>query len=118
MKKKYLIRAIDYVNGKPHIGHALEYVNIDVLARYFRYAGFDVRMGVGTDEHGQKIQQAAEAVGITTQEYCDGNAAVFRDLAETLNVSFDTFVRTSDPEHKKQCQTFWQEMLEAGDIYE
>lgn len=116
--RKYLIRAIDYVNGKPHIGHALEYVNIDVLARYFRFAGFEVRMGVGTDEHGQKIQTAAANADKTTQEFCDQNAAVFQNLAKTLNITFDTFTRTSDPQHKEQCQTFWQEMVSVGDIYE
>ncbi len=85
-EKKYLIRAIDYVNGKPHIGHALEMINIDVLARFYRYQGHDVRMGIGTDEHGQKIEQTAKESNMDTQAFCDMNAQVFKELSDLLNL--------------------------------
>src|SRR3989304_530883 len=116
-KRKYIIRAIDYVNASPHIGHALEYTQTDVFGRYFRSKGYEVRVGVGTDEHGQKIETSAKEAGIDTKSYCDKYAAHFKTLADRLNVQYDTFIRTSDEKHKRIVQKYWEKVMEKGDLY-
>lgn len=113
----YFTTTLPYVNGKPHMGHALEFVQADVIARYKRAAGFDVFFNTGTDEHGLKIYRMAEEEGIPTQEYVDRNAKVFDDFRGKLNLSFDNFIRTTDPHHKAAAQEFWKICLKNGDIY-
>ncbi|TSD08086.1 MAG: methionyl-tRNA synthetase [Parcubacteria group bacterium Greene0714_4] len=113
----YLTTTLPYVNGKPHMGHALEFVQADVIARYKRAVGFDVFFNTGTDEHGLKIYRMAEAEGIPVQEYVDRNAKVFDDFRHQLNLSFDNFIRTTDPHHLASAQEFWKICLKNGDIY-
>src|SRR4249919_1176753 len=94
----YLTTAIPFVNGAPHLGHALEYVQTDVLARHARARGRTVRFLTGTDEHAAKNVQAAAAAGLPVGELVARNAARFRDLADALGVSYDDFIRTAtDP---------------------
>src|SRR4051812_11666627 len=96
----YITTSIPYVNAKPHIGHALEYVQTDLLARYHRLLGDDVRFQTGTDENSLKNVQAAERAGVATGAFVDQNSTRFLALCATLDVSFDDFVRTSvDPRH-------------------
>lgn len=113
----YITTAIAYPNGQPHIGHAYEYISTDALARYHRLNGEKVFFLTGTDEHGQKILRTAEKNGITPQELVDRNSAVFKDLQQRLNISYDRFIRTTDTDHYKASQELWNKMLAAGDIY-
>jgi methionyl-tRNA synthetase len=116
--KYYITTAIPYVNAKPHIGHALEFVQTDALARYRRVRGEDVCLLSGGDENALKNVQAAEAVGIPVQEFIDVNAELFRDLAQKLNVRFDVFQKGSDHErHYSSSQKLWGLCDAAGDIY-
>ena len=98
MNKFYITTAIDYVNGKPHIGHALEKIQADVLARYHRIKGDDVFFLTGTDEHGVKIFREAERAGKDTQDFVNENAEYFKQLKTVLNLSWDEFIRTTDKE--------------------
>ncbi|KKS75571.1 MAG: Methionine-tRNA ligase [Candidatus Azambacteria bacterium GW2011_GWA2_42_9] len=117
-KKFYITTAIPYVNAPPHIGHALEFIQADVLARYHRLKGEDVFFLTGTDEHGVKIVQAAENAGKTPQEWADKNAAEFKKLIEALSISNDDFIRTSDQKgHWPGAQKLWRELEKSGDIY-
>ncbi|MFA6306025.1 MAG: methionine--tRNA ligase [Candidatus Gracilibacteria bacterium] len=117
MNKFYLTTAIAYVNAAPHIGHALEFVQADAMARYHRAKGDEVFFLTGTDEHGVKIYEASQEKGVDTQKFVDENAKKFINLKETLNLSYDGFVRTSAPAHKKGAKKIWEKMFEAGDIY-
>ncbi len=118
MKKPYYITtAIAYTSAKPHIGNTYEIVLADAIARYKRQAGFDVYFQTGTDEHGQKIQQKAEAAGITPQEYVDNVAGQIKGIWDLMNTTYDRFVRTTDPEHKSKVQKIFARMYEKGDIY-
>ena len=119
MEKKpyYITTAIAYTSAKPHIGNTYEIVLADAIARYKRQAGFDVYFQTGTDEHGQKIQQKAEAAGITPQEYVDNVAGQIKDIWDLMNTTYDRFVRTTDPEHKTKVQKIFAKMYEKGDIY-
>ena len=117
-KKYYITTAIDYVNGAPHIGHALEKLQADVYARYHRQRLDEVWFLTGTDEYGVKIVRAAEAVGKKPQEFADNNAAKFQNLKKALNLSFDDFIRTTDKErHWPGAQLIWKKLVESGDIY-
>jgi methionyl-tRNA synthetase len=114
----YITTSIPYVNAKPHIGHALEYILTDALARYQHGAGKDVWFLTGTDENSLKNVQAAEREGLPTQALVDRNAAQFYALRETLDLSFDDFIRTSvEARHLQGVQTLWQACQERGDIY-
>ena len=119
MSKKpyYITTAIAYTSAKPHIGNTYEIVLADAIARYKRQAGFDVYFQTGTDEHGLKIQQKAEAAGITPQEYVDNVAGQIKDIWDLMNTTYDRFVRTTDPEHKSKVQKIFRKMYEKGDIY-
>ena len=119
MEKKpyYITTAIAYTSAKPHIGNTYEIVLADAIARYKRQAGFDVYFQTGTDEHGQKIQQKAEAAGISPQEYVDNVAGQIKDIWDLMNTTYDRFVRTTDPEHKEKVQKIFKKMYEKGDIY-
>jgi len=114
----YLSTAISYPNGEPHIGHAYEYVGADVMARFQRLDGKDVFFLTGTDEHGQKMQQTAEAEGVSPLELATRNAAAFQQVDdEVLDVSYDRFIRTTDADHRDSVQAIWRRMEAAGDIY-
>lgn len=113
----YITTAISYPNGNPHIGHAYETIAADVLARFKRLDGFDVRFMTGTDEHGQKMQTTAEKLGKTAKELADENSARFKAMNDALNISYDRFIRTTDPDHYVASQAIWKRMEENGDIY-
>ncbi len=119
MEKKpyYISTAIAYTSAKPHIGNTYEIVLADAIARYKRQAGYDVYFQTGTDEHGQKIQEKAEAAGITPQEYVDNVAGQIKEIWDLMNTTYDRFVRTTDPEHKSKVQKIFERMYEKGDIY-
>lgn len=117
-KKFYITTAIAYVNAPPHIGHALEFLLTDVIARYRRQEGDDVFFLTGTDEHGAKIARAAEAVSKTPRDLVDENAARFQELDTALHISADDFIRTSDQKrHWPGAQALWRALTDAGDIY-
>jgi len=116
-KPYYISTAIAYTSAKPHIGNTYEIVLADAIARYKRQAGFDVYFQTGTDEHGQKIQEKAEAAGISPQEYVDNVAAEIKRIWDLMNTTYDRFVRTTDPEHKSKVQKIFERMYEKGDIY-
>ena len=113
----YITTAISYPNGKPHIGHAYELIATDAMARYQRLDGREVFFLTGTDEHGQKMQQTAKALGITPQELADRNSAEFQAMTKLLNASNDDFIRTTEPRHHQASQAIWNLMAANGDIY-
>jgi methionyl-tRNA synthetase len=116
MKNKfYITTAIDYVNASPHLGHALEKIQADVIARYQRIKGKDVFFLTGTDENSLKNVRAAKELGILTEDLVNKNAAKFYQLKEALNLSFDDFIRTTQERHKKGVQKFW--LAIKKDIY-
>ena len=117
MKAKYITTTLPYVNAIPHLGHALEFTQTDMLARFWRLTGNDVFFSIGTDEHGQKILQEAQKNDRDVQEYVDHFAGEFKKLKDTLNLSYDTFVRTTDEHHKGAAQELWKRCEAAGDIY-
>ena len=110
MMKKYITTAIPYVNGAPHIGHAMDYCLADVCARFFRLTGDEVRLQAGTDEHGGKIAQKAEEKGVPVQEYVDRNAGIFKEFIGKLGVEYTDFVRTTDKEHERRVQEIWKKL--------
>lgn len=116
-KSYYITTPIYYVNDKPHIGHTYTTVACDVLARFKRLDGFDVKFLTGTDEHGLKVAQAAEQKGIDPQSFTDEVSQNFRDLTEVMNFSNDDFIRTTEERHKTSVQALWTKLVEAGDIY-
>lgn len=117
MRPFYVTTAITYPNGEPHVGHAYEYIATDAIARFKRLDGFDVRFLTGTDEHGLKMVETAAAEGIPTAELARRNSDVFQALQQKLNISFDRFIRTTDPDHLEASKAIWQRMADAGDIY-
>ena len=110
MRKVYITTAIPYVNGTPHIGHAMDYCLADVCARYQRMIGNEVRLQAGTDEHGNKIELKAKELGVDVKEYVDGNVGKFRDFISRLNVEYTDFVRTTDPDHERRVQEIWKKL--------
>lgn len=118
MSKFYTTTAIAYVNAAPHMGHALEFVMTDVIARFRRLMGDDVFFLTGTDEHGVKIYSAANKAGVDTQGFVDKNADIFKSLKSILDLSYDDFIRTTDRErHWPACQEIWKKLVENDDIY-
>jgi len=113
----YITTTLPYVNAKPHIGFALEIIQADVIARWQRQQGAEVFFNTGTDEHGLKIYRKAEEEGKEPQKYVDEYAAKFDNLKKALNVSYNAFIRTTDKDHVKAAQEFWQKCDKAGDIY-
>jgi len=116
-KKVYITTPIYYVNDVPHIGHAYTTIIADTLARYSRMAGMDVFFLTGTDEHGQKIEQAAKARGKSPQEYADEISGRFKQLWDEFEISYDKFIRTTDADHMKGVQKAFEVMYNNGDIY-
>jgi methionyl-tRNA synthetase len=113
----YITAAIDYANGPPHMGHAIEKVGIDAMARYRRLKGERVHFLIGMDEHGLKVLQSAEAAGISPQEWVDGIAARFRDTWERLAISNDDFIRTTEARHRPAVEEMIRRIHETGDLY-
>ena len=110
MKNVYITTAIPYVNGKPHIGHALDYCLADVCARYHRLIGDKVRFQTGTDEHGNKIFMKAKESGLDVDKYVSKNTNVFKAFIDKLGISSTDFVRTTDEWHEKRCQDIWRKL--------
>ncbi|MDR3497328.1 MAG: methionine--tRNA ligase [Ancalomicrobiaceae bacterium] len=115
--KFFITTAIDYPNGRPHVGHAYEKIASDALARFKRLDGYDVHFLTGTDEHGLKMLQTAEREGLSVQALADRNAAVFQEMDAFLGVSYDDFIRTTEQRHHLSVQEIWRRMLKRGDIY-
>jgi methionyl-tRNA synthetase len=113
----FLTTPIFYPNGVPHIGHAYTAMVTDAIARFQRLDGFDVRFLTGTDEHGLKMQQTAIAEGLTPLALADRNSARFRDMMIALNISYDDYIRTTEPRHERACQALWTAIEKNGDIY-
>lgn len=113
----YITTPIYYVNAAPHLGTAYCTILCDVMARYKRATGHDVKFLTGLDEHGEKVQRAAEEHGMTPQEWCDSLAPAFHEIWKTLEISNDDFIRTTEPRQVKAVQHLWERMREAGYIY-
>lgn len=117
MNKFYVTTAIPYVNAKPHVGHALEFVQADVIARYQKLNGFDTKLLSGGDENSLKNVQAAEAANKDIQTFVNENSLLFQKLAQALNVKFDYFQKGSNEDHFKSSQELWKRCENSGDIY-
>ena len=117
MATRYFTTPIYYVNDRPHIGHAYTSLATDVMARWARLSGHEVFFLTGTDEHGQKVEKAAQDAGMDPQAFTDQVSRHFRDLAATMGFSNDDFIRTTEPRHKAACQALWEELVRRDEIY-
>ena len=118
MARKYITTSIVYTNTPPHIGFALELIQADAIARFWRAQGHDVRFGTGTDEHGTNIYRAAQVAGVPTQDFVDEIAGKVKDLADKLNISYNQFIRTSDRAHHwPAAEKLWRAIVASGDLY-
>lgn len=113
----YITTAINYPNGRPHIGHAYEAIAADAIARFQRLMGRDVRFQTGTDEHGLKMVQTARDRGVPVRALADEMSSYFQEMRDQLNISCDRFIRTTDADHYAASQAIWQAMADAGDLY-
>jgi methionyl-tRNA synthetase len=113
----YITTAISYPNGPPHIGHAYEAIAADVIARFQRAQGRDVRFQTGTDEHGLKMAQAARDQGLEPRAFAQKMSGLFQDMCDRLEISYDRFIRTSEPAHHRASQAIWNAMAAKGDLY-
>ncbi len=116
-KRYYLTTPIYYVNDDPHIGHAYTTLACDVLARFKRLDGFDVKLLTGTDEHGQKVAKSAADAGVDPKTFTDRVSQNFRDLSGLMNFSHDDFIRTTEDRHQRACQDIWKRLVENDEIY-
>ena len=116
-KSFYISTPIYYPSANPHMGHAYSSIIADFFARFKRIDGYNVHFLTGTDEHGLKIQRAAEAKGVDTLEFCNEISKIFRDLSKTLNLTNTDFIRTTEERHKKSVQYLWNELKKNDDIY-
>ena len=116
-KSFYISTPIYYPSANPHMGHAYSSIIADFFARFKRIDGYDVFFLTGTDEHGLKIQRAAEKKGVDPQTFCNEISETFRNLSEVLNLSNTDFIRTTEERHKKTVQYLWSELEKNGDIY-
>jgi methionyl-tRNA synthetase len=116
-EKFYITTAIAYATTKPHIGNVYEIVFADAIARYKRLVGYDVHFQTGTDEHGLKVENKAKELGINPQEYVDNIALEVRKAWDSLNTSYDSFVRTTNANHEKQVALIFEKLYKQGDIY-
>lgn len=112
----YITTAIDYVNARPHLGHAYEKIATDVMARFQRLTGKEVFFLTGTDEHGSKVEKTARDKGVDPKEYTDDVSQYFKQAWEYLNITYNRFIRTTDPEHYALVEKMWNKLLEKGDI--
>lgn len=117
MDKRYITTPIYYVNDVPHIGHAYTTIICDTMARFYRLQGYETYFLTGTDEHGQKIEQAASKKGFSPKKYADEISAKFRNLWDYFEISYDYFIRTTDESHQKVVQNAFEKMYQKGDIY-
>ena len=115
--KYYITTAIAYTSGKPHIGNTYEIILADAIARYKKAEGYDVHFQTGTDEHGQKIQEKAEAAGISPKEYVDNVSGEVKRIWDLVNSSYDRFIRTTDEDHEKCVKKIFKKLYDQGDIY-
>src|SRR6476661_2274921 len=116
-KPFYITTAISYPNGRPHIGHAYEAIATDAIARFQRLVGRDVFFLTGTDEHGLKMAQTARDKGIEPAALAEEMSGYFKQMDDLLNISYDRFIRTTEPDHHRASQAIWQAMVDRGDIY-
>ncbi len=116
-KKFYITTAIAYASSKPHIGNAYDIVLADMIARYKRMQGYDVFFMTGSDEHGQKIEEKANAAGITPKEYVDNAAAQIKAVWDSMNTTYNKFIRTTDADHEAAVSAIFKKLYEQGDIY-
>ena len=116
-KNFYITTPIYYPSAKPHMGHAYSSIIADFFARFKRIQGFNVYFLTGTDEHGQKIQRAAEKKGMDPLSFCDEISKTFRDLSKTLNLSNNDFIRTTEDRHKIAAQALWKKLYNNNQIY-
>lgn len=116
-KKFYITTAIAYTSRKPHIGNTYDIVLADMIARYKRMQGYDVVFQTGSDEHGQKIEDCAKEAGITPKEYVDNIAGQIKDVWDSMNVTYDKFIRTTDDYHEDAVKAIFKKLYEQGDIY-
>ncbi len=116
-KKFYITTAIAYTSRKPHIGNAYDIVLADMIARYKKMQGYDVFLMTGSDEHGQKIEEYANAAGISPKEYVDGISNQIKEVWQSLNTDYDKFIRTTDSDHEAAVQKIFTKLYEQGDIY-
>ena len=111
-QKFYMTTAIAYTSGKPHIGNTYEIVLADAIARFKRLQGYDVFFQTGTDEHGQKVEEKAGAIGVTPKEFVDDVAKQIREIWDLMNTSYDKFIRTTDTDHEKQVQKIFKKLYD------
>ena len=116
-EKFYITTAIAYASRKPHIGNAYDIVLADMIARYKRMQGYDVHFLTGSDEHGQKIEEYANQRGISPKEYVDEMAGEIRKVWDSLNVTYDRFIRTTDADHESAVKAIFKKLYEQDDIY-
>ncbi|WP_026394935.1 methionine--tRNA ligase [Acetobacterium malicum] len=116
-KTFYITTPIYYPSGNLHIGHTYTTVAADTITRFKKLQGYDTYFLTGTDEHGQKIEKVAEAAGVAPQAYVDGIVTGIKNLWDTMNISYDQFIRTTDPEHEKTIQRIFKQLYDQGDIY-
>jgi len=117
MKTYYITTPIYYLNGDPHIGHTYTTVAADVMARYKKARGFDVKFLTGSDEHGQKVERAAADAGVSPQEFVDGLAATFKNIWEIMQCEYDFYQRTTNPAHCESVKRIFKKLYDQGDIY-
>ena len=117
MKPYYITTPIYYQSDKLHIGHAYTTVAADSMAKYKKLRGYDVKFLTGTDEHGQKIEKAANQAGTTPQAYVDHVVQGINELWQVLGIDYDVFLRTSSPQHISAVQKIFQKLFDQGDIY-
>ena len=114
----YITTAIAYPNSAPHLGHALEIIQADIVARFHRLLGKNAHFQTGTDEHGLKNWQSAQKEGKEIIEFLDHNVSIFKDLYKKLNISYDYFIRTTDKKiHYPGVVELWKELVKSGDLY-
>ena len=118
MKKFYITTPLYYVNGNPHIGHSYTNIACDAISRFKRLKGYEVFFSTGTDEHGQKIKDAALEKEMTPKAFADNVVPKFKDLWEKLNISYDYFIRTTEPRHEKVVRQVLELLYKKGDLYE
>ena len=116
-KKFFITTAIDYVNARPHIGHAFEKIIADAIARWHKLKGEDVWFLTGTDENAQKNARVAKEEGVDVQKFVDRNSKIFIELCEVLDVDYDRFIRTTEEEHKQKAQEIFKKVYDKGEIY-
>lgn len=115
--KIYITTPIYYINAEPHIGHTYTTIAADTLARFYKMAGYDVFFLTGTDEHGQKIYESAKKQNISLDEFVNKIAGIYKNMWDTLGISYSRFIRTTEKEHEETVRTIFTTLLKKGDLY-